>query len=224
MSKPEQVRADLSKRVVVDTEALDWESSPSPGVMRRKLDRHGSEVGRVTSIVQYAAESSFPEHTHDGGEEIYVLEGVFSDATGDYPEGTYLRNPIGSSHAPSSKEGCTIFVKLHQFEARDTEDLAIATPACEFLPGQVDGLTVLPLHSFKGESTALVRWAPQTHFLAHSHFGGEEILVLEGVFSDEHGDYPRGTWIRSPHLSRHKPFSESGCLIYVKTGHLAPAG
>lgn len=222
MSTPEKLHADLSKRVVVDTQSLAWEPSPSAGVLRRKLDRDGSEVGRVTSIVQYAAESSFPEHTHGGGEEILVLEGVFSDEHGDYPVGSYLRNPIGSSHAPSSKEGCTIFVKLQQFDPGDTEQLAIATHECDFLPGQVDGLTVLPLHSFEGESTALVRWAPGTHFLAHSHFGGEEILVLEGVFSDEHGDYPKGTWIRSPHLSRHKPFSESGCLIYVKTGHLAP--
>lgn len=220
MSGEERVRADLRQRAVVDTNAMEWEASPTKGVLRRKLDRVGSEVGRVTSLVQYAPASSFPEHTHGGGEEILVLDGVFSDQKGDYPAGTYLRNPIGTSHAPGSAGGCTIFVKLHQFDADDQEHMAIATRERTFLPGQVEGLSVLPLHSFDGVSTALVRWAPGTHFVAHSHFGGEEILVLEGVFSDEFGDYPKGTWIRSPHLSRHNPYSEEGCLIYVKTGHL----
>jgi anti-sigma factor ChrR (cupin superfamily) len=50
--------------------------------------------------------------------------------------------------------------------------------------------------------------------------GGEEILVLEGTFQDEFGDYPEGTWLRNPHMSSHQPFSREGCLIYVKTGHL----
>jgi anti-sigma factor ChrR (cupin superfamily) len=223
MTTSERIRADLSERAVVETERMPWETSPSQGVLRRKLDRDGAEVGRVTSMVKYAAASSFTEHTHVGGEEFLVIDGTFSDALGDYPEGTYVRNPIGSSHAPRSDEGCTIFVKLHQFDERDTERVVISTKEKSFLPGQVEGLSVLPLHSFEGESTALVRWEPNTHFVAHSHMGGEEILVLEGVFSDEHGDYPAGTWIRSPHLSRHKPFSEDGCLIYVKTGHLPPA-
>ncbi len=220
MSTPETVRADLGVRAVVNTHAMAWEPSPAKGVDRRKLDRDGDEVGRVTSIVRYAAKSSFSEHTHGGGEEIFVLSGTFSDEKGHYPKGSYLRNPIGSSHAPFSEEGCTIFVKLHQFDSEDAAEVKMDTEAAAFLPGQVEGLTVLPLHSFEGESVALVRWAPNTHFVAHSHFGGEEIFVLEGVFSDEHGDYPKGTWIRSPHLSRHKPYSEKGCLIYVKTGHL----
>lgn len=51
----------------------------------------------------------------------------------------------------------------------------------------------------------------------------KEILVLSGVFEDEYGSYPAGTWLRSPHLSRHQPFSRSGCTIYVKTGHLMVA-
>lgn len=150
-----------------------------------------------------------------------MLEGVFSDEHGDYPAGTYARNPIGSKHTPHSKDGCTIFVKLHQFDAADTEQTVIDTQTSEFLPGQVQGLTVLPLHSHGTESAALVRWAPQTKFLPHKHWGGEEILVLEGTFQDENDDYPAGTWLRSPHGSKHTPWSDEGCLIYVKTGHLA---
>jgi anti-sigma factor ChrR (cupin superfamily) len=82
---------------------------------------------------------------------------------------------------------------------------------------------VLPLGGHGGEHTALVRWAPGTVFQPHAHFGGEEILVLEGVFEDEFGRYPSGTWMRSPHGSRHRPFSRGGALIWVKVGHLPPA-
>lgn len=215
-----RLNADFSKRVVIDTEAMPWEPSPMPGVKRRKLDRIGEEVARATSLVKYDPASYFSEHTHGGGEEFFVLEGVFSDEHGDYPAGTYVRNPIGSSHTPRSEEGCIIFVKLHQFDEEDQAQFHIDTANAEFLPGSAPGLTVLPLHSHKGESCALVRWAPGTVFNPHRHFGGEEILVLDGVFSDEKGDYPKGTWLRSPHMSMHHPFSKEGCLIYVKTGHL----
>ena len=72
-----------------------------------------------------------------------------------------------------------------------------------------------------GRATSLVRYAPNTTFPLHVHGGGEEILVLEGTFYDEHGVYPKGTWIRSPHLSAHQPYTkDDGALIYVKTGHL----
>ena len=190
------------------------------GVQRRKLDRIGEEVARATSLVKYASKSYFNPHTHGGGEEIFVIEGVLSDEHGDYPAGTYIRNPIGTIHKPHSEDGCVIFVKLHQFDKNDTEQFSVNTKTAGFRSGSAEGLTVLPLHSFEGETCALVRWEPNTKFDPHTHFGGEEIFVLEGTFSDEHGDYPAGTWLRSPHLSQHQPFSETGCLIYVKTGHL----
>jgi anti-sigma factor ChrR (cupin superfamily) len=53
----------------------------------------------------------------------------------------------------------------------------------------VPSLAVLPLHEFGGVSTALARWAPDTRFNTHSHPGGEEILVLQGLFRDEQGEY-----------------------------------
>lgn len=214
------LNADFSERVVIDTTDMPWEASPMAGVARRKLDRIGDEVARATSLVKYDPNSYFSAHTHGGGEEFFVVEGVFSDEHGDYPAGTYVRNPIGTSHTPHSKDGCVIFVKLHQFGAEDTAQFHVETATANFLPGSAPGLTVLPLHSHKGESCALVRWAPGTIFAPHRHFGGEEIFVLEGVFSDENGDYPKGTWLRSPHMSQHHPFSKEGCLIYVKTGHL----
>ncbi len=218
-----RLNADFEKRVVVRPGDYNWVGSPSPGVDRMMLDRVGDEVARATSLVRYEANSEFPSHTHGGGEEIFVLDGEFADEHGSYGAGSYIRNPIGTSHSPRIGEnGALIFVKLHQFEQSDSEQKVIDTRNAEWLPGLVDGLSVLPLHSFERENVALVRWAPNTQFSSHQHWGGEEIFVIEGRFNDEHGTYEAGSWLRSPHLSRHEPYTgDEGALIYVKTGHLA---
>ncbi|MGA7936193.1 MAG: cupin domain-containing protein [Kovacikia sp.] len=215
-----KLHADFSQRVVISSQDLPWVDSPMPGVQRRMLERDGEEVARATSIVRYAPNSYFPAHTHGGGEEFFVLEGVFSDEYGDYPAGTYIRNPVGSTHTPFSKDGCTILVKLWQMQPDDKERVAIDTTQTPWIPGLVKGLQVMPLHMHGTEHVALVKWAPGTRFQHHSHLGGEEIFVLDGIFEDEFGSYPRGTWLRNPSDSRHTPFSQMGCLIYVKTGHL----
>ena len=216
------LNSDFTKRVVVRADDYQWVDSPMPNVKRMMLDRIGDEVARATTIVKYLPNSEFHAHTHSGGEEFYVLEGVFSDEHGDYPAGSYIRNPIGTSHTPRiGAEGAVIFVKLHQFSEEDQKQVAINTLETPWNQGLVEGLQVMSLHDFEGEHVALVKWAPNTQFNSHQHFGGEEILVLDGIFYDEHGEYPKGTWIRSPHLSQHKPFTkEEGALIYVKVGHL----
>lgn len=187
------------------------------------LDRVGDEVARATSIVRYAPNSRFSAHTHVGGEEFFVLEGTFADEHAEYPAGSYVRNPIGTRHSPRvGADGATIFVKLCQFESGDRQPVTIQTRLAEWHPGLVEGLQVMPLHSFETEHVALVKWAPNTQFKAHHHWGGEEILVLDGTFRDEYGEYPKGSWLRNPHMSRHTPFTGAeGALIYVKTGHLA---
>lgn len=215
-----ELHADFTKRVVLDTTALPWSPSPMAGVERRMLDRLGGEVARATSIVRYAPGSRFERHSHGAGEEILVLEGTFSDEQGNYPTGTYLRNPAGSAHAPFSEQGCTLLVKLHQMQPLDQQTVVIDTRSSDWLPGLVVGLQVLPLHAFGSEHVALVRWAPGTRFQPHGHPGGEEIFVLDGVFQDEQGTYPAGCWLRNPHASSHRPWSEAGCTIWVKTGHL----
>lgn len=216
------INAEFSERVVVRADAAAWVPSPVAGVERLMLDRIGGEVARATSLVRYAPAMQFPEHVHGGGEEFLVLEGSFHDAMGDYPVGTYVRNPIGSAHAPwAGTDGALLFVKLRQFAEEDSARVVIETAEATYFPGMVPGLSVLPLHQHGTESAALVRWAPNTQFSRHRHWGGEEILVLDGVFEDEHGAYPKGTWLRSPHLSAHTPFTgPAGALIYVKTGHL----
>ncbi len=215
-----QLHADWTLRCVVDSNSLEWQASPSPLVQRRLLERDGGEVARASSIVRYQAGARFDAHTHALGEEILVLDGTLSDEWGHYGPGTYVKNPPGSSHAPFSDAGCTLFVKLRHLAPEDSERVVVDTRQSPWYRGMVEGLTVMPLSEWGTRHTAMVRWAPGTYFNPHRHYGGEEILVVEGVFSDEHGRYPAGSWIRSPHLSQHQPFSEEGCLILVKTGHL----
>ena len=214
-----KINADDSQRVVVNHHDLPWVASPEPGIERRMLERQGGEVAKATSIVRYQPGSKFQLHHHEFGEEILVLDGTFSDETGNYPAGTYIMNPPGSCHAPFSESGCTLFVKLRHLGSDQVVREVIDTTSAPWLQGMVSGLTVMPLMQ-QGSGSTLVRWAPQTFFNPHRHFGGEEIFVVAGVFEDEHGRYPAGTWIRSPHLSLHQPFSKEGCTIFVKTGHL----
>ena len=217
-----RLNSDFNERVVIRPEDYRWVDSPMPGVERMMLDRIGDEVARATSLVRYAANSTFSRHVHSGGEEFYVLEGEFGDEHNTYPLGSYVRNPVGTAHSPKvGGEGCVIFVKLQQFEEQDQTQVIIDTHNVQWSPGLVPGLEVLGLHEYETEHVALVRWAPDTEFKAHTHWGGEEILVISGKFYDEYGEYPAGSWIRSPHKSRHTPFTrDEGALIYVKVGHL----
>lgn len=218
-----RIRDDFTSRAVVLPEDYEWVHSPANGVDRMMLDRIGDEVTRATTIVRFAPNSYFDAHTHGGGEEYLVLDGVFSDESGDYGPGSYVRNPIGTSHKPHTEKGCTIFVKLHQFDDADQEQKHVDTRSADFQPGPADGISILPLHETPGETVALWRFEPGSSAHPHRHPGGEEILVLEGMLQDEHGSYPAGSWIRNPHLSEHAPFSDEGCLIYMKSGHLAPS-
>ena len=210
---------DFNQRVVLDTNSLDWVPSPKAGVWRKPLAREDAERGHATSIVRYEPGARFSEHGHPLGEEILVLEGIFSDETGDYSAGTYFRNPEGFRHAPFSENGCTILVKLHQFQAEDSDHIQIDTTSGQWQQGQ-GNLKVMPLHNFGTESVALVRFPAGERFQRHIHVGGEEIYVLSGEFIDEHGRYPAGSWIRSPHMSQHTPYVEMDTVIWVKVGHL----
>jgi anti-sigma factor ChrR (cupin superfamily) len=216
-----RINADLSLRCVIDTASLAWTASPEPGVERKPLDRDGGEVARATSIVRFAPGSAFPAHEHGAGEEFLVLDGVFSDEFGDYPAGSYVRNPPGSRHAPASRPGCTLFVKLRQFDPGDRARVSVATGAGEgWRPGPAPGVEVLPLYRFGSEEVRLERWAAGAARGFEQHVRGEEILVLSGVLADERGSYPAGTWLRNPPGSGDRRRSAEGCLVYVKTGHL----
>lgn len=213
------VNMNLGQRISINTNERDWAITPEHGIFRKKLERELDEKGHATSIVQYKSGASFKYHSHPNGEEIFVLDGIFSDQFGHYRKGAYIRNPPGSMHAPYSKNGCTLFVKLNQFPINDASRVCIDTSHTKWLAGQ-GNLQVMPLYAFGSQHVALVKWPAQEHLQLHTHFGGEEIYVISGELIDEHGHYPAGTWLRNPHMSKHNPFVEKETIILVKTGHL----
>lgn len=218
------LNADFSMPVMVDTAAMAWQPSPGAGVWRKRLELRGrAESGRVSSIVRYDAGSRFPPHEHPDGEEILVLEGTFADEHGSYPAGTYLLNPDGFRHAPRSDGGCVLLVKLRQFPGASRGRRVVESAPGAWQQSDIPGREVLPLYEEPGypECMRLVRLAPGTRVPEHDHPGGEEIYVIAGRLADEAGSYAQGTWLRFPDGSRHRPFSEEGCTLYVKTGHLA---
>ena len=217
---------DFSALAVMDTAAMDWQASPSPSVWRKRLELSGpAEAGRVTSIVRYDADSRFHEHPHPDGEEIFVLEGVFSDEHGDYPPGSFLLNPEGFSHAPRSKDGCVLFVKLRQYPGLDRNQIKVDTASAPWRAGSVDGISVQDLYHEPDhpERISHVRIEPGTQVPEHEHPSGEEVFVLEGGYHDEHGSFGAGSWVRYPAGSRHTPLTDEGCRLYVKSGHLVDA-
>src|SRR6478735_897629 len=193
-----KINADFSRRVAVHAARLPWIASPMAGVERRMLDRIGDEVARATSIVRYAPESRFSPHTHGGGEEFLVLEGVFQDEHGDFPAGSYIRNPPTSSHTPGSLPGCTIFVKLWQFDLDDRTNLRLDTTTMSYVPDpERAGVELMPLFQDARESVRLERWAPNAEIILPVP-GGIELLVLDGEFSEDGDSFVAQSWLRLP--------------------------
>ena len=216
-----KLNADFSKRAVVHAAALAWTASPVPGVERRMLDRIGDEVARATSIVRYAPRSCFPPHVHGGGEEFLVLEGVFQDEQGDFPAGSYVRNPPQSHHTPGSAPGCTLFVKLWQFDPADRTHVVVDTnnAALHAVKGR-DGVRALPLFRDAREEVRLEQWAPGTAIEADPE-GGLEVFVVAGGFRESGETYGTQSWLRLPigaHFSARA--AGDGCRVWIKEGHL----
>jgi anti-sigma factor ChrR (cupin superfamily) len=213
-----KLHADLALRAVVHAGTLDWTPSPERGVERKMLERDGAEVARATSLVRFAAGSSFPSHRHDLGEEMLVLAGVLSDDGGDFGTGVYLRNPPGSAHAPWSDEGCLLFVKLRQMDPRERRRVAIDTRALRWQK-RSPGVSLLELHAGARERVELVRLDADAS-LELDDAGGEEALVLDGSAQDGYGVYARHSWFRNPPGTATALSSRGGCVFYRKSGHL----
>lgn len=216
-----EINADFSQRVVVHTPELEWQNSPMKGVRRRMLDRIGGEIARATSVVSYAPNSKFSSHIHTGGEEFIVLDGVFQDEHGDFPTGTYVRNPPQSSHTPGSDEGCVIFVKLWQFDPQDRTHIRANMESSGFVKdGTRENVQVNSLFADDRESVRLERWAANSEIVVDVSEGAE-LLVLDGSF-DEGGDNLRPlSWMRLPeHSSFIASTGNNGAKVWIKSGHL----
>ena len=219
------LNADLSRSAEADTAKMDWQASPSPTVWRKRLDLFGGEQSRVTSVVRYDPKSSFPEHGHPEGEEILVLSGTFSDEHGDYPAGTYLLNPPGFRHAPFSRRGCTLFVKLRQFGGERRSHVVVDTKHATWTPGPVPGIDVLPLYAHPAypETIEMMHISAGAVLPRQAYPGGIEVFVTEGSFDFNGATLGSGAWLRLPDGSEFAAKAKKTCTIYVKRGHLKPA-
>lgn len=213
--------ADFARRAAVHAAENPWVASPMPGVERRMLDRVGAELARATSIVRYAPHSRFSPHTHDGGEEFLVLEGVFQDEHGDYPVGTYVRNPPSTRHTPGSEAGCTILVKLWQFDPKDRTKVRLDTNALPFRPDLVrPGVAAQTLFLDSHEEVRIERWDPETPVTLDAT-GGLELFVLEGAMEESDETFERFDWLRLPPGSTTQAIAgPEGCRVWLKVGHL----
>ena len=216
-----RINADFRERVLLHADDIKWLQSPIPEVKRRPLDRIGDEVARATTIVSYEPNSTFPAHTHGGGEEFMVLDGVFEDEHGAYPAGSYLRNPPTSSHAPGSKQGCIIFVKLWQFDPTDRTFVKLRPDEMVSQPDDSrPGVLVTPLFKDQRETVVLEEWTADTEeTLALT--GGMEFLVLSGSLKADQDSLCKHSWLRVPEgQSVTVRAGKDGVRFYLKSGHL----
>ena len=220
-SDPESLHGDLRRRAAMDTAEMDWTPSPSGTVWRKRVHRVGPlESGQVTSVVRYLPGAAFPAHDHPEGEEILVLEGVFSDEHGDWPAGTHLLNPEGFRHAPYSTDGCLLFVKLRQYAGVGRPYQKTTVRELAWRPSGRDGVDVKGLYEDPTfpDSMRLERWAEGAAPGALLCEGGLELFVLEGALEDLERRYGPGAWCRLPDGDSWDAHSREGCIAYVKAG------
>lgn len=192
-----QINDELSQPVIVHAANLDWVPSPAAGVDRKMLYREGDEVARATSIVRYAPGSAFPSHVHSGGEEILVLEGTFQDEHGDYPAGSYFRNPPGTAHKPAAEDGCTIFVRLWQYRDGDNTQIVRQPGEGEAAPLREGAAAVRLLFDDGAERVSIEEWEPDASMTVANN-RGLEFLVLSGSLEVDGEKLGSQSWGRLP--------------------------
>lgn len=216
-----ELNTDLKVRVGMDSQGMEWTPSPGGHVLRKRLHLAGpAESGQVTSVVRYLPGANFPAHDHPDGEEILVLDGIFSDEHGDWPAGTYLLNPEGFRHGPFSREGCTLFVKLRQFPGRDRRHIATQTNDQPWTDSTQPATSLQALYSQQPytDRMRLERWESAAEAGPISFAEGAELFVIKGSFSDDHGHYRAHSWLRIPPGGVLHPTSNDSCELYIKEG------
>ena len=203
--------------IQADTTTLPWVASRTPGV-HEKWVTTDFKGNFEAAVIRLDPGASLPFRS-GLGQEVLVREGCMAVPGGELGPGGYARwseSQIGQATSPS---GCTGFMRNFPLAGGAEETVYKPANDADWGPGH-GNLQVLPLHAVGTEGTALVHWPAGERFVPHRHWGGEEIFVLCGTFEDEHGRYPAGTWLLSPHLSSHHPFVREATTIFVKTGHL----
>jgi len=211
------IRADLDQTVFVQGDSTDWVPSPLAGVERLMLDRVGDEVAVATSLVRYAPNSKFDPHAHALGEEFIVLEGVFSDEHGDFPAGSYVRNPPGTAHTPHSDPGCVIFVKLRQF---DDEDLTPVVTQMQLNAGGVETAHEQELYRYGDEAVSCVQVPAGERFAFSANYHVRELLVLSGELDWQQEETRRlgpWSWIRMAPGQPLRINAVTPCVLFSKT-------
>ncbi|BFM15939.1 cupin domain-containing protein [Maricurvus nonylphenolicus] len=219
------INADFAQRVVVHSEQMDWQASPMAGVARRPLDRVGGEVARATTIVRYEPGSHFSPHIHHGGEEFIVLSGTFQDEHGDYPAGSYIRNPPSTQHTPSAEDGCIIFVKLWQFEPADRTSVnRLIHSQFASISDYGPNIVSQSLFSDDVEKVQVLFCEPHCHLQVLPD-SGIELLVLEGSLVEAGDHLLKHSWLRLPvGQGMSAKIGEQGARLWLKTGHLGRVG
>lgn len=223
----EGINSDLEQRVILRTADMPWQPWPQEGLQHKPLDRVGPErPGKITTILRIAPGVRLVPHDHPGGEEILVLEGSFADELGTYGKGTYVFNPDGSRHAAYSKDGCVMFLKLRQHPGKDRRRIVVDTTKLDWLSEGHAGRAVKKLNTGPGypeiEDIRFTRLDKGIRIPLHGHPGGNEMFVLEGSIEDEYGRFDVGDWIRQPAASEHAPWTDDGCVLFVRDGHIRP--
>lgn len=192
-----RINDNLDEPVTVHAAGLDWIPSPAAGVDRKMLYREGDEVARATSLVRYAPGSAFPSHVHTGGEEILVLEGTFQDEHGDYPAGSYFRNPPGTAHRPAAEDGCTIFVRLWQYREGDDAQIVRLPGEGEASPLREGASDARLLFDDGAERVSIEEWRRGASVTV-ANDRGLEVLVLAGSIATAGGRLEAQSWSRLP--------------------------
>lgn len=212
------INANLDQTAFVAAEDFVWHPSPLAGVERVMLDRVGDEVAVATSLVRYAPKAYFDPHSHALGEEFVVLEGVFSDEHGDYPAGTYIRNPPGTAHKPHSEPGCVIWVKLRQFSEEDLTPLTLYLGADYDAP--IETASTQALYRFQNEEVTLVRVPKGERFAFGANYHSRELLLLSGSLTwqqEQTRTFTSWSWIRMDPGQPLRINALTDCVFFSKT-------
>jgi hypothetical protein len=118
--------------------------------------------------------------------------------------------------------GCTIFVKLWQFDPDDRTHVRVDTTGMTYgcAPGRA-GVGLIPLFHDARESVRQESWAPDAEIVLPAP-GGLELLVLQGGFTEAGEGFEPQSWLRLPVAATFRARTgASGCRVWVKTGHLS---